>query len=106
MYNMGTNTLKKYGIGAKTELNFKKDFGINIRSKNPYIKTIFKNSFKCINMSVLTEKKLYDSVINNINFYKSIRCYRGSRHRNNYPVRGQRTHTNATPKIFKSKTFL
>lgn len=103
---MTSNLLTKYGIGTKTELKFKKEFGINVRSKNVYIKTVFKNSFKRINMSTLTEKKLYDSVNNNINFYKSIKCFRGSRHKNNYPVRGQRTHTNATPKNFKSKSFL
>lgn len=103
---MTTNTLKKYGIGTKTELKFKKDFGINVRAKNVYIKTVFKNSFKRLNISTLTEKKLFDSVTSNINFYKSIKCFRGSRHKNNYPVRGQRTHTNATPKNFKSKSFL
>lgn len=99
-------SLKKYGIGLKTELNFRKDFGINMRSKKPFIKTVLKNSFKRVSMSVLTEKKLFDSVNNNINFYKSIKCFRGSRHKNNYPVRGQRTHTNATPKKIKSKSFL
>lgn len=103
---MKITSLKKYGIGLKTELSFRKDFGINMRSKKPYIKTVFKNSFMYLTKSVLTEKKLFDSVSKNINFYKSIKCFRGSRHKNNYPVRGQRTHTNATPKIFKSKYFL
>lgn len=100
------NSLQKYGIGWKTELNFRKDFGINMRIKNPLIKTVFKNSFKHISMSVLTEKKLYDSINKNIGFYKNIKCLRGYRHKNNYPVRGQRTHTNATPKKIKSKSFL
>lgn len=74
---MTKNVLKKYGIGIKTEMKFKKEFGINLRSKNIYIKTEFKNSFKRLNMFTLTEKKLYDSVKNNINFYKGIKCFRG-----------------------------
>jgi len=38
---------------------------------------------------------LKGQVMENIKKLVKIRCYRGIRHRNNLPVRGQRTHTNA-----------
>jgi len=39
-----------------------------------------------------------------ISFYKVMKNYRGFRHNYNYPVRGQRTHTNAkTRKKFRKK---
>ena len=34
-------------------------------------------------------------VSNNIKMLTDLGCYRGLRHRNKLPVRGQRTHTNA-----------
>lgn len=97
---------KQYGIGISRETIFKKKYGINQRVKLSFLETKFKNSFKRINRNILTERKLFDNINSNINFFKNIKCYRGIRHRNNYPVRGQRTHTNATKKIFKSKKFL
>jgi small subunit ribosomal protein S13 len=35
------------------------------------------------------------TIIENIKKLVKLRCYRGMRHKNNLPVRGQRTHTNA-----------
>jgi small subunit ribosomal protein S13 len=98
--------LKKYGIGTSTENNFKNKYGLNERIKPKFLKNNFKNLFLKSSVNLLTEKKLFENIKSNIAFYKNIKCYRGSRHKNNYPVRGQRTHTNAKKKLFKSKTFL
>jgi small subunit ribosomal protein S13 len=40
----------------------------------------------------------------NINRLREIKCYRGSRHRNSLPVRGQRTRTNARTRKGPRKT--
>jgi small subunit ribosomal protein S13 len=97
---------KRYGIGLSIENNFKKRYGINERTKTSLLKNKFQNIFKRKYTNLLIERKLFDNINENINFYKGIKNYRGTRHKNNYPVRGQRTHTNARKKIFKSKKFL
>lgn len=69
-----------------------KKCGINTRSKmlffNRSARAILKNNL---------EKNLYniETKLNNITFLKEINSYRGHRHKNKLPVRGQRTHTNA-----------
>ena len=50
---------------------------------------------ECIDKSYLVEGDLRRSVSNNIKRLTDLGCYRGLRHRNKLPVRGQRTHTNA-----------
>jgi small subunit ribosomal protein S13 len=95
----------KFGIGLKIEKNFKNKFGINKKNKIN-VKTKHLLIFKKEHSFLLTDTILFNNINANINFYKQIKCYKGNRHKNNYPVRGQRTHTNATKKIFKSKKFL
>lgn len=98
---------KKYGLGNSTEINFRKNHGINLRSKNSFLKNTIKNVFNCQTVTILKEKKLFKNVKKNIDFHKNIiKSYKGTRHRRGYPVRGQRTHTNATKKVFKKKNFL
>jgi small subunit ribosomal protein S13 len=96
----------KYGIGATTDINFRKNYGINIRNRNFFLKNTLKTVFKRININTPTEKALFNKTKKNISFYKDTKSYRGLRHRKGYPVRGQRTHTNATAKAFKRKTFI
>ena len=50
---------------------------------------------ECIDKSFIVEGDLRRSVSNNIKRLTDLGCYRGLRHRNKLPVRGQRTHTNA-----------
>ena len=50
---------------------------------------------ECIDKSYVVEGDLRRSVSNNIKRLTDLGCYRGLRHRNKLPVRGQRTHTNA-----------
>ena len=97
---------KKYGLGKSTDINFRQHFGININSKKPFLKKETKTMFNKININKLTGRKLFINVQNNIEFQqKIIKSYIGMRHRRNYPVRGQRTHTNATRKNFKKKNL-
>jgi small subunit ribosomal protein S13 len=48
-----------------------------------------------IDSEYLVEGDLQRIVTNNIKRLKDITCYRGMRHKNGLPVRGQRTRTNA-----------
>jgi|TARA_B100000287_G_scaffold382923_1_gene388379 small subunit ribosomal protein S13 len=50
---------------------------------------------ECIDKSYLVEGDLRRSISTNIKRLTDLGCYRGLRHRNKLPVRGQRTHTNA-----------
>jgi len=98
---------KKYGLGLSTELNFRKSFGINLKNKESFLKNNIKTAFNKVTFNILKEKKLFKRIKQNIDFQKyKIKSYIGTRHRRNYPVRGQRTHTNATRKVFKKKKFL
>lgn len=97
-----------YGFGKYLSLNTYLDLGINpriypilLKKKNHLI------SFEEIkaNKKILLDKKLINFVKENIDFIKTIRTYKGIRHLNNLPLRGQRTRTNAkTRKKFRSKT--
>eukprot|EP00128_Syssomonas_multiformis_P002706 Colp12_sorted_trinity150504_noHs@10899 len=97
---------KKYGIGQTTELKFKGKFGINLKLKTTYLNSNIKTTFNRLNKNRLTEKKLFENIKKNIKYYKNNKCFRGVRHIKGLPVRGQRTHTNATPKVSKQKLFL
>lgn len=100
---------KKYGIGHSSESNFKKIFGINerkLKGKPNFLNNKIKTTFSLATLNTLKEKKLFRRIRKNIDFHKNvIRSYRGTRHRRGYPVRGQRTHTNATRKVFKRIIF-
>lgn len=97
---MKNNFLKQLssnkGIGKKTILNFKKKLGLNTRKKNEYVgnytgivrtKKLIK-LYKISSILNLIQKKRINHLIN-------LRSFKGLRHKNKYPVRGQRTHTNA-----------
>ncbi len=62
------------------------------------------------NITTLLQKKyvvegdLRRQVQNNIKRLISINCFRGTRHRSNLPVRGQRTKTNARTRKGKKRT--
>jgi len=50
---------------------------------------------ECIDKNYVVEGDLRRSISSNIKRLTDLGCYRGLRHRNKLPVRGQRTHTNA-----------
>lgn len=64
-----------------------------IRKLNEFLKENFK-----------LEGELREEIKDNIERLKQIRCYRGIRHIQNLPVRGQRTRSNARTKRGKRKT--
>lgn len=100
---------KHFGIGVKAEKAVKNTFGINdrIRASSYFIPEKLNDRVKYdITNNYLVNRNLYDFRKANINYYKEINCYRGTRHKNRYPVRGQRTHTNASKKVFKFRRFL
>jgi len=102
-------SFKKYGIGNSIESNFKKVFGINLRKlkdRPNFLNNKIKTTFNLQTVNLLKDKKLFRNIKKNIEFQKSIiKSYKGTRHKRGYPVRGQRTHTNATRKVYKKVIF-
>lgn len=96
IYGIGIKTSRKIitssGIGSKyriRQLGYKKQYLIS--------KYIRKNQ-------LIVSIDLRKQVQKYIQHYLDIKSYRGNRHRLGYPVRGQRTHTNArTQKKLGSK---
>lgn len=84
------------GIGLKKKESLKKRVGSNIRKQSEFILSNMNlNCFKKIlftkkvgqTLNIILKKHLLKIV--------NMKNYRGFRHKNLYPVRGQRTHTNA-----------
>ena len=81
---------KKYANDICTTVSIDKNKRVNDLTEDEIIKIR-----ECIDKSYLVEGDLRRSVSNNIKRLTDLGCYRGLRHRNKLPVRGQRTHTNA-----------
>ena len=85
-----------YGIGPK----FSKDICVTSKiDANKRVNELTEDEIikirECIDKNFMVEGDLRREVSNNIKRLTDLGCYRGLRHRNNRPVRGQRTHTNA-----------
>jgi small subunit ribosomal protein S13 len=84
-----------FGIGIKKKILLRKIFGLNIRKKPRKLKIRQKNQLqKIINKSIIG-KELKLNIKKIINFYIELKSYKGMRHKYKYPIRGQRTRTNA-----------
>ena len=85
-----------YGIGSKfaTEILAKAKIDESIRVKNLTDAEIGRIS-EVISKDYMVEGDLQRVVTGNIKRLKDINAYRGLRHKNNLPSRGQRTKTNA-----------
>ncbi len=81
---------KKYANDICSTVSIDKNKRVNDLTEDEIIKIR-----ECIDKSYLVEGDLRRSVSNNIKRLTDLGCYRGLRHRNKLPVRGQRTHTNA-----------
>ena len=81
---------KKYADDICTTVSIDKNKRVNNLTEDEIIKIR-----ECIDKSYVVEGDLRRSVSNNIKRLTDLGCYRGLRHRNKLPVRGQRTHTNA-----------
>ena len=85
-----------FGIGKKfsndicESVNIDKNKRVNSLTEDEIIKIR-----ECIDKNFVVEGDLRRSVSSNIKRLTDLGCYRGLRHRNKLPVRGQRTHTNA-----------
>ena len=85
-----------FGIGQKfsndicESVNIDKNKRVNSLTEDEIIKIR-----ECIDKNYVVEGDLRRSVSSNIKRLTDLGCYRGLRHRNKLPVRGQRTHTNA-----------
>ena len=81
---------KKYANDICAKVSIDKNKRVNVLTEDEIIKIR-----ECIDKDYLVEGDLRRSVSNNIKRLTDLGCYRGLRHRNKLPVRGQRTHTNA-----------
>jgi small subunit ribosomal protein S13 len=94
-----------YGIGRSTALSILEQAGVDPDTKvqdwtddeQARIRTV-------INENVKVEGALRSEVQLSIKRLMDIGCYRGLRHRNGLPVRGQRTRTNSRTRKGKRKT--
>jgi small subunit ribosomal protein S13 len=85
----------KFGLGLKKRISLRKIFGLNTRKKPRKIKIKQKNLIRKILSKNKIGKQLKIKVQNIIKFYVELKNYKGIRHKYKYPVRGQRTRTNA-----------
>ena len=76
----------------------------NTRAKDLTEEEIVKITNIINDMNIPVEGELRRIVNQNIRRLQEIKCYRGSRHRNGLPVRGQRTRSNARTRKGKRKT--
>lgn len=97
---MKSKTLKKMkilkagvGLGKLKELYNK--IGLNFHKKALTLKSKHQKKLNSITKKLSYSGTLKIKVKRAINFYIKIRNYKGIRHMLHYPVRGQRTHTNA-----------
>lgn len=94
---MKTNKLKNIkGLGIATLSNIRSIFGVNNRKQSHFnlsysgflhIKKYLRIKKTTSLIQILIKKRIANHI--------SIKSYKGLRHKNNYPVHGQRTHTNA-----------
>ena len=85
-----------YGIGRHTSNIILKETGINpdVRVKDLTEEQIGKIR-EYMDKNITTEGELRRVVSMNIKTLQEIKCYRGMRHKNHLPVRGQNTKSNA-----------
>ncbi|MCL4282000.1 MAG: 30S ribosomal protein S13 [Flavobacteriales bacterium] len=94
-----------YGIGRSTALSILEQAGVDPDTKvedwtdddQAKIRTV-------INENIKVEGALRSEVQLSIKRLVDINCYRGTRHRQGLPLRGQRTRTNARTRKGKRKT--
>lgn len=84
-----------YGIGVSKTNHFINFYGLNPHTNPKYIKKNYSNNIKKDTNIFLIERLLKTNIKNNITFLLENKTYKGLRHKLKYPVRGQRTRTNA-----------
>jgi small subunit ribosomal protein S13 len=86
-----------YGIGLTTAklIIIKANLNPTIKTNDLSIEQIvtLRDALESLNLKLEGDLRRFNNL--NIKHLDEINCYRGQRHRNNLPVRGQRTRTNA-----------
>jgi small subunit ribosomal protein S13 len=97
-----------YGIAYKTSCKICNSIGIGNKKKiNKITNTQIYNIRQIIKKNYKIAGDLRKDILMQIKRYIDIKAYRGLRHKLAYPVRGQRTHTNAqTQKLLSKERFL
>jgi len=94
-----------FGIGKSSARTILEEAGIDYDSKvNDWNDDQLAIVRSIINEKYKVEGEMRSSIQMNIKRLMDIGCYRGIRHRNNLPVRGQRTKNNARTRKGKKKT--
>ena len=86
---------KTFGIGYRKALQLFIINGLNIRGNPKTLKKKHLSSFNLHLTNIKTGKLLKTEIQEFIEFLIKTRTYKGIRQKLKYPVRGQRTHTNA-----------
>jgi len=94
-----------FGIGPKTSMDILKDANIDptVRVKNLNDAELGRIQ-EVINNKYTIEGELQRTITGNIKRLRDINSYRGLRHKNSLPSRGQRTKTNARTRRGKKLT--
>jgi small subunit ribosomal protein S13 len=93
-----------YGVGPNRASNILKESALQ---DNPRVHELTETQLLKVREQVdkyIVEGDLRREVNDNIRRLVEIKCYRGLRHRNSLPLRGQRTKTNARTKRGSRKT--
>lgn len=102
IYQKSSNFFKKlyktYGVGKSCLDTIYLKFGINLKTRPKTIKANTEQQFNKILKKKTVGKYLKEKTKKSINFFYTIRSCKGIRHKKKYPIRGQRTHTNAKTK--------
>ena len=89
---------KSFGFGINKKNKITDFLGLNHRKKPRKFKIKQKNKIKKIiskSRKKILGKKLKIKINKIIEFYINMKSYKGMRHKFKYPIRGQRTRTNA-----------
>jgi small subunit ribosomal protein S13 len=102
IYQKSSNFYKKlykiYGVGKSCLNRIYSKIGINLKTRPRIIKSNAEHEFNKILKKKTVGKYLKEKTKKSINFFYNIRSCKGIRHKKRYPIRGQRTHTNAKTK--------
>jgi len=95
-----------HGIGLVTAKKIVCSSNISVECRTDHLTTeeiiTLRTNIDSINLKLEGDLRRFNNL--NIKRLNDINCYRGLRHRNNLPVHGQRTRTNARTKRGSKKT--
>lgn len=94
-----------FGVGRKRANDIIEELRLDKNMRAHRLKSEdISNITTLLQKQYVVEGDLRRQIQNNIKRLVSINCYRGTRHRSNLPVRGQRTKTNARTRKGKKRT--